>query len=167
VAGAHVSPTRRHELGGISHLPATQLSVQQSVLVLQVWWKPLHVLQLTPTKQLLPKQQPLAQLVVSHTQVALAPVPEQRVPDGQAPPVEPHTQLFDAESQRLVVVPAQVMQAAPAAPHSVSVSGVMQDEPLQQPFGHSVELQPEQTPSAFGGWPHEPPAPHDLQLEPL
>ena len=123
--------------------------------------------QLTPTLQVLPKQQPLAQLVASQMQVALEPVPEQRVPDGQAPPVEPHTQLFDVVSQRLVVVPAQLMQAAPAAPQSLSVSGVMQVEPLQQPLGHKVELQPEQTPSAFGGCPHEPPAPHEVQTEPL
>jgi hypothetical protein len=125
------------------------------------------VAQLTPTSQVLPKQQPLAQLVVSQTQVAVAPVPEQRVPDGQAPPVEPHTQLFDDVSQRLVVVPAQLMQAAPAAPQSLSVSGVMQLEPLQQPFGHNVALQPEQTPSGFGAWPHWPPAPHEVQTEPL
>jgi hypothetical protein len=32
------SPGNRHALGGSSHLPATQLSVQQSVLTLQVWW---------------------------------------------------------------------------------------------------------------------------------
>ena len=36
--GEQVSPGRRHALGGSSHLPATQLSVQQSVLTLQVWW---------------------------------------------------------------------------------------------------------------------------------
>jgi hypothetical protein len=151
VDGEHRSPTRRHELGGSSHLPATQLSVQQSVLTLQVWWKPLHVLQFTPTRQVLPKQQPFEQLVASQTQVALAPVPEQRVPDGQAPPVEPHTQLFDEVSQRLVLLPTQVTQAEPAAPHAVSVSGVVHVEPLQQPDGHKVGLQPEQVPSAFGG----------------
>ena len=38
VAGVHKSPTRRHELAASSHLPMTQLSVQQSVLRLQVWW---------------------------------------------------------------------------------------------------------------------------------
>jgi hypothetical protein len=36
--GVHTSPTRRHWLAASSHLPATQLSVQQSVLTLQVWW---------------------------------------------------------------------------------------------------------------------------------
>jgi hypothetical protein len=36
--GVHVSPTRRQELAASSHLPMTQLSVQQSVLTLQVWW---------------------------------------------------------------------------------------------------------------------------------
>jgi hypothetical protein len=34
--GVHVSPTRRHELGASSHLPPTQLSVQQSVLTPQL-----------------------------------------------------------------------------------------------------------------------------------
>jgi hypothetical protein len=127
----------------------------------------LHVLQLTPTRHVLPAQQPLEQLVASHTHVADAPVPAQRVPDGQTPPVEPQTQLFDVVSQRLVLLPAQVTHAAPTAPHALSVSGVTQLEPLQQPFGHNVELQPEQTPSEFGGWPHAPPAPHDWQTEPL
>jgi hypothetical protein len=32
------SPTSRQALAGSSHLPATQLSVQQSVLVPQLWW---------------------------------------------------------------------------------------------------------------------------------
>ena len=36
--GVQVSPVRRHALGAMSHLPATQLSVQQSLLTLQVWW---------------------------------------------------------------------------------------------------------------------------------
>ena len=38
VDGEQVSPTSRHEVAASSHLPATQLSVQQSVLTLQVWW---------------------------------------------------------------------------------------------------------------------------------
>jgi hypothetical protein len=36
--GEQTSPGRRHELAASSHLPATQLSVQQSVFWLQVWW---------------------------------------------------------------------------------------------------------------------------------
>jgi len=36
--GVQVSPTRRQALAAMSHLPATQLSVQQSLLTLQVWW---------------------------------------------------------------------------------------------------------------------------------
>jgi hypothetical protein len=164
--GVHRSPTSLQALAGCSHLPLTQLSEQQSVLTLQVWWKPLQVAQLTPTKQELPKQQPLVQVVASQTQVALMPVPEQRVPAGQAPPVEPQTHDFAVVSQRLVLVPTQEMQAVPAAPHAVSVSRV-QVEPLQQPFGHSVELQPEQTPSGLGDWPQLPPAPHEMQVEPL
>ena len=71
----------------------------------------------------MPEQQPLEQLVASQMQVALAPVPEQRVPDGQAPPVEPHTHCLAVVSQRLVAVPTQVPQDAPAAPQAVSVSG--------------------------------------------
>lgn len=123
------------------------------------------MLQLTPTRQLLPEQQPFAQLVVSQTQVAPAPLPEQRVPVGQAPPVEPHTQALAAVSQRFVVVDAQVMQAEPMAPHALSVSGVVQLEPVQQPDGQSVELQPEQTPSVVP--PQVPPAPQEAQVDPL
>src|SRR5437763_7333046 len=161
VLGVHRSPMRRQELAASSHLPPTQLSLQQSVLTLQVWWKPLQVAQLTPTRQLLPEQQPLVQLVVSQTQVAAVPLPEQRVPDGQTPPVLPHTHDFDAMSQRLVAVAAQVTQAVPAAPQAVSVSGEVQLAPLQQPLPHKVALQPEQTPSGLGDWPHMPP-PHEV-----
>ena len=35
-AGEQLSPTRRHALAASSHLPATQLSVQQSVFWLHV-----------------------------------------------------------------------------------------------------------------------------------
>lgn len=125
------------------------------------------MLQSTPTRQTPPEQQPLAQLVVSQTQVALVPLPEQRVPDGQAPPVRPHTHALALVSQRLVCVPAQVTHAEPAAPQALSVSGVVQVEPAQQPVGQSVALQPEQTPSGLGDTPHEPPAPHETQAEPL
>jgi len=113
-----------------------------------------------------PEQQPFEQLVVSQMQVALVPVPEQRVPDGHGPPVEPQTQLLAVVSQRLVCVPTQVTHAEPAAPQAVSLSAV-QVEPVQQPVEHKVELQPEQTPSGLGATPHEPPAPHDTQAEPL
>ncbi len=109
----------------------------------------------------------MVQLVVSQTQVALVPVPEQCVPDGQAPPVEPHTHDFEVVSQRLVMVPTQLKQAEPIGPQAVSLSAV-QVEPEQQPVVHSVELQPEQVPSGFGDWPQvafEPP--HETQVEPL
>ena len=87
---------------------------------------------------------------MSQMQVAAVPVPEQRCPDGQGPPVEPHTHALALVSQRLVEVPTQVPQALPAAPHAVSVSGVVQTEPAQQPLAQSVALQPEQTPSGLG-----------------
>jgi hypothetical protein len=109
----------------------------------------LQVAQLTPTRQLFPEQQPLEQLVASQMHVAEVPLPEQCVPDGQTPPVLPHTHAFAVVSQRLVAVPTQVTQAEPAAPQLVSLS-VVQEEPVQHPSGHSVELQPEQTPSGLG-----------------
>jgi len=127
----------------------------------------LQVVQLTPTRQLLPEQQPLAQLVVSQMQVALVSLPEQRVPAGQGPPVEPQTHAWPLVSQRLVAVPMQVTQALAAAPHWLSVSGETQIDPLQQPLGQSVELQPVQTPSGLGAWPQAPPAPHEVQVDPL
>lgn len=113
----------------------------------------------------MPAQQPLAQLVVSQTQVAAAPVPEQRVPVGQGPPVEPHTHVLAVVSHVLVVLVAQLEQAEPAGPHCDGVSGVTQVEPLQQPFGQSVALQPEQTPCVVA--PQVPPTPQDWQTEPL
>jgi hypothetical protein len=127
----------------------------------------LHVAQLTPTRQVLPEQQPLAQLVLSHTQVAFVPLPEQRVPEGQGPPVEPQTHAWAVVSQRLVALPTHETQALAAAPHWVSVSGRTHVEPLQQPSEHRVALQPEQTPSGLGAWPQAPPAPHEVQVEPL
>ncbi|MDB4967383.1 MAG: hypothetical protein JWN44_3072 [Myxococcales bacterium] len=36
--GVQTVPTRRQALAACSHLPPTQLAVQQSVLALQVWW---------------------------------------------------------------------------------------------------------------------------------
>lgn len=112
----------------------------------------------------MPRQQPLLQLVVLQTQVALAPLPEQTVPDGQGPPVEPHTHALAIVSHRLVDGVAQLTHADPAGPQALSLSGV-QVEPLQHPDGHSVALQPEQTPSVVA--PQVPPAPHETQVEPL
>jgi hypothetical protein len=126
----------------------------------------LQVAQFTPTRQLLPEQQPLEQLVASQMHVAAVPLPEQWVPDGQTPPVLPHTHDFAVVSQRLVAVPTQVMQALPAAPQLVSASAV-HVEPVQQPFGQSVALQPEQTPSGLGDCPQVPVPPHEVQVEPL
>ena len=113
-----------------------------------------------------PKQQPLVQLVVSQTHDADVPVPEQCVPVGHGPPVEPHTHLSEVVSQRFVVDVAQVTQAVPGEPQLVSLS-VVQVEPVQQPLGHSVELQPEQAPSGLGLWPQLPPVPQFTQAEPL
>lgn len=114
----------------------------------------------------MPEQQPLEQLVASQMHVAAVPLPEQWVPDGQTPPVLPHTHDFAVVSQRLVAVPTQVMQALPAAPQLVSASAV-HVEPVQQPFGQSVALQPEQTPSGLGDCPQVPVPPHEVQVEPL
>ncbi|MDB4967384.1 MAG: hypothetical protein JWN44_3073 [Myxococcales bacterium] len=114
----------------------------------------------------MPEQQPFEQLVLSQMHVAAVPLPEQRVPDGQTPPVDPQTHDFEVVSQRLVAVATQVPQALPAAPQLVSASAV-QVEPLQQPLGQSVALQPEQTPRGLGDWPHVPLAPHEVQTEPL
>ena len=111
-------------------------------------------------------QQPPQPLEASHTQVAALPLPPvQVVPAGQAAPVEPQTQLLLVVSQRLVDVVAQVVQALPTVPHCVSVSGETQFEPAQQPLGHKVALQPLHTPSVVP--PQLPPAPHEVQVEPL
>ena len=123
--------------------------------------------QFTPTAQVLPRQQPLVHEVASQVQVAVAPVPVHLVPAGHGPPVEPHTHALLLGSQRLVLVPpVQLTHAAPMAPHEVSPS-VVHVAPVQQPVVHKVELQPEQTPSGLGDWPQVPPAPHEVQIDPL
>lgn len=94
--------------------------------------------------------------------MADAPVPTQARPAGHAPPVEPHSHVRVAASQRLVLAVAQLTHAAPIAPHAVSVSGVVHVEPVQQPDGHSVELQPEQRPPE-----QVPPAPQLWQVLPF
>jgi hypothetical protein len=69
VSAEQVSPVRTHDPAGTSHLPFTQLSVQQSVLRVQVWWNDRQVRQLTPTMQALPEQQPFAHEAAVHWQL--------------------------------------------------------------------------------------------------
>src|SRR2546425_236460 len=66
-SAAHGEPATLQADAGTSQLPLTQLSEQQSVLRAHAWWNDLHVWQLTPTKQVAPKQQPLAHDWTLHT----------------------------------------------------------------------------------------------------
>ena len=84
-----VSPVSRHEDAGTSHLLLTQLSEQQSVGLVQAFAYGRHVVQLTPAKQVVPKQQPFAQDVAVHWHVPAthcwpaahcAPLPQLQVP---------------------------------------------------------------------------------------
>ncbi len=63
------SPVTLQELAGTSQVPLTQLSEQHCVFCVHFWWKERHVAQLTPGKQVVPKQQPLAHDVVLHVQL--------------------------------------------------------------------------------------------------
>jgi hypothetical protein len=87
--------------------------------------------------QVVPEQQPLAQLVTSHTQLP----PMQCWPAAQAA-FAPHLQAPPAhESAR---TGSHALHCAPVAPHWVAVVAVTQVEPLQQPVGQVVDVQPAQ-----------------------
>jgi hypothetical protein len=65
-SAVQVSPVRTQVPAWTSHLPFTQLSVQQSVLRVHVWWNDRQVRQLTPGRQVLPEQHPLEHEVELH-----------------------------------------------------------------------------------------------------
>jgi hypothetical protein len=82
-------------------------------------------------------QQPVQPLLASQTQVAALPLPEQRVPAGQAAPVAPHTQLPLAHW--LATVASQLTQLPGVVPQAL-VPMLVWHVPAasQQPLGHEV-----------------------------
>ncbi|MDB4967385.1 MAG: hypothetical protein JWN44_3074 [Myxococcales bacterium] len=106
-------------------------------------------------------QQPAQPLVALQTQLAVAPLPLQVVPAGQAAPVEPQAQA--PLVQRFALVASQVLQVPGVAPQ-LAVSMVLWQTPAasQQPPGHD---EPSQTqPPATQRWPAVqlvPPGPHE------
>jgi hypothetical protein len=128
----------RHAVAGTLHVPATQLSEQQSVFALHGWWKLRHVEQFTPTKHSAPLQQPFEQDVALHTHLP----PTHSWPVPHAAPV-PH--LHVPPEQLSAFFASHVPHAAPPDPQFVS-EGVSHVEPLQQPEVHVAE-QPAQTPA--------------------
>lgn len=81
---------------------------------------------LVPGRQVVPEQQPVLQLVPSHTQAPF----RQRWPLAQAAPV-PQTQVPAAE-QPSAASASQTLHAAPGAPHASTARG-LQIPPAQQP----------------------------------
>jgi hypothetical protein len=86
-------------------------------------------------------QQPPQPLAPSHTQVAEAPVPVQRVPVGHGPPVEPHTQAPPVH--RFATAGSQVLQVPPGVVPQLVVLMMVWQVPAasQQPVGHDVPSQ--------------------------
>jgi hypothetical protein len=129
------SPVGLQDVAGTSQLPATQLSVQQSVLVEHFWWNERQVAQLTPAKQIAPKQQPFAQVVALQTQAP----PMHACPGahaGFAPHVQaPFVQPFASEG-------LQAVHAPPLLPQ-VATDGTSHVFPEQHPVAH-VCAQPSQ-----------------------
>jgi hypothetical protein len=127
----HVWPVGLHDDAGTSHLPPMQLSEQQSVFCVHVWWNDLHVAQLTPGKHAAPKQQPLVHVVELQTHWPLT----HFCPVEQALPV-PHAQWpFVHESARFG---SHVEHAPPFVPH-VIVDGWLHVLPVQHPVVHVCE----------------------------
>jgi hypothetical protein len=109
-----------------------------------------HTVLLVPAWQwFVASQQPVAQLVESHTQAPFT----QRCPEPQSVPPVP--QLHAPLRQRSALLP-QAAHIAPLLPHcgAVSFASATQLVPLQQPFGQLVE--------SHTHWPlwHRWPAPH-------
>ena len=130
-------PSGRTSRPGRSHLPFTQLSVQQSVLRVHVWWNDRQVRQLTPGRQVLPEQQPLEHDVAVHWQLP----PTHTCPVAHAgPPPQEHLPLVQPSAR----VELQVVHALPPEPQFVTDVGDSQVPPLQQPEVH-VCAQPWQT----------------------
>jgi hypothetical protein len=126
----------------------------------QCWKLPCDISQVEPEVQ-----QPVQPLVALHTQVALAPLPLQTVPAGQAAPVEPHAQAPLA--QRFALVGLQVAQLPPPVVPQLLVSIVLWQAPeaSQQPLGHDVASQTQ--PPETQRWPAAqtlPPGPHEQPL---
>ena len=116
-------------------LPAVQRSACDWLQAVQV---PLpadpHARVVFPTAQVFPLQQPVVQLLASHTQVL---VPEQRWPAAHAgllPQRHPDVEQLSA------VIP-HAAQLIGFVPHSASVGGLTQVVPLQHPFAQLVASQ--------------------------
>jgi hypothetical protein len=114
--------------------------------------------------QVLDVQQPLGQLVPSHTHVPLL----QRWPGLHAGPV-PHLQL---PAEQMSPVAPHDTHAAPERPHAVDAPEVLHVSPEQQPLGQLAAVQPLHTPPVHvcpAAQPSQTPpaAPHDAVVLPL
>ncbi len=105
------------------------------------------------TQSFAAEQQPLAQLVPSHTHAP----PTQWRPTG-------HWALLPQRhwpvAQALARTASHAKQAPPSTPHWPAVVAVMHVEPLQHPLGQVAALQPEQA------WPTHMPPPHEAHCAP-
>ena len=125
-----------HEDAGTSHLLLTQLSEQQSVFLVHAFAYGRQVEQLTPAKQVVPKQHPFAHEVVVHSHVPLTHCwPAAHcgpLPQLQTPLAHPSERVGSHETH-----------AFPPIPHVVCDGG-SHVFPLQQPVAHVCE-QPRHT----------------------
>lgn len=88
--------------------------------------------------QLFPLQQPPGHEVASQTHAPAAPA--QCWPTGQVPPF-PHRH-WPLKLQLLLRIGSHVLQTCPLLPHWLSVGGLTQPEPAQQPSGQVILLHP-------------------------
>jgi hypothetical protein len=135
-----VSPVGLHDVAGTSQRPFTQLSEQQSVSFVQLWWKFRHVAQLTPTSHAVPKQQPFEHVVLLHVHWP----PTHACPlaqAGPAPQVHWPPALHPSASLGSHATQTPLPCAHVFAGGAVQVAGL----PVQQPVGH-VAAQPAHVP---------------------
>jgi hypothetical protein len=164
----HLPPEQRWPLTHAGPVPHAQAAVaeQLSALVgLQATHAPPPVPHAPSERgvQLLPLQQLLGQEVALQT----------HAPATHCWPLAhagPEPQRHEPPPQLSAVIALQATHAAPAVPHAL-VDGETQVEPVQQPPGHEVALQPAHAPPVQlwpGGhvWHALPPAPHEFVAVP-
>ena len=147
--------------------PPVQVSVSSASHAMQAPPPEPHASGVGIATQLVPEQQPPAQVVESHTQ---API-EQRCPAEHGGPL-PHAQS-PAGLQRSDVIGSHATQALPPVPHVVMPDIVQTSEAVQQPDGQDVpshtHIPPAQRwPVAQGGpdpQEHEPPVQPSASIE--
>lgn len=132
VPETQVLPKAQTELTPHLQTPAVQESARVMLQVVQVLAGTPHAEVAVPGAQVFPLQQPLVQLVESHTQV---PPVAQRWPAAQAALVP---QRQEPVAEQLSAAIPHARQAAPLVWQAASVGGLTQLPPLQHPLAQLV-----------------------------